>query len=45
MGKGRTGGTSAIVVGTGAAGRLEHGRARDAVAGGGSKGVSADEAT
>ena len=44
MGKGRTGGNSATVVGAGAAGRPEHSRAGDAVAGGVGKGAAAGEA-
>ena len=45
MGKGRTGGNTATVAGAGAAGRPEHGRAGDAVAGSGGKVAAAGEAT
>ena len=44
MGKGRTGGNSAIVAGAGAADRQEHGRAGDVMAGGGGKGAAAGKA-
>ena len=44
MGKGRTEGNTATVAGARAAGRPEHGRAGDAVAGGGGKGATAGEA-
>ena len=44
VGKGRTGGNSATVVGAGAVGRPKHSRAGDTVAGGVGKGAAAGKA-